>query len=223
MLSKVIATLLLVFTAALHAQTFEEYMVFPGEQVNSLPLESYANMWWQWTYTMPQEINPVRDRTGEYCHVGQQGNVWFLAGGYGSSKISRTCTIPESTYVFFPVINMLKFPGKKESKLTCEHAKAQAALNNDQLLTIEVELNGMVYSNPTHARLVSKECFDLLGMIPEEYGAPRVFPAATDGFWLMLKPLEKGEHSLKFNAQYNRDKGAYSQMAQDIEYKIVVQ
>ncbi|WP_420589293.1 hypothetical protein [Bacterioplanoides sp.] len=219
---KKIGALLLLVVSNLSAKTFEDHMVFPGDGVNSLPLESYANMWWQWTYTMPREVSPVRDNAGVNCHIGQQGDIWFLAGGYGSSKISRTCTIPEGKYVFFPIINMVYYPREKGG-LSCEEAKSLAALNNDQLITIEVELNGLVYSNPTHARLASNECFDLLGMIPEEYGAPRVYPAATDGFWIMLKPLPKGEHILKFNAQYNRDKGAYSKMAQDIQYKLIVQ
>ena len=51
---------------------------------------------------------------------------------------------------------------------------------------------------------------------------PKVFPAATDGYWLMLKPLAKGHHQLKFSAQYNRANGAFGKMVQDIEYEIEV-
>mgnify|MGYP000370756880 CR=1 FL=1 len=213
---------LALFTTNLIADSFEDYMVFSGDSVNSKALESYANMWWQWTYTMPQDISPVRDTTGENCHVGQTGDVWFLAGGYGSSTIRRTCHVPAGKHIFFPIINMVYYP-KYKGSMSCDDAKEAAALNNDELLTVEVELDSLISSNPTHARLASTECFDLLGMIPKEHQAPKVYPAATDGFWIMLKPLSKGEHVLKFNAQYNRDKGAYSKMAQDIEYKLIIE
>ncbi|WP_320823584.1 hypothetical protein [Reinekea sp.] len=213
---------LTLFTANILAASFEEFMVFPGEEVHSKSLEDYANMWWQWTYTMPKDVSPVRDITGENCHVGQTGNVWFLAGGYGTSKISRECVIPQGKHIFFPVINMVYYPRQKGS-LSCEDAKSAAALNNDELLSIEISLDSLVSSNPNHARISSAECFDLLGLVPEEYKAPRVYPSATDGFWIMLKPLSKGEHLLKFDAQYNRDRGGYSKMAQDIEYKLIVE
>ena len=108
--STVSTVFLALFTSNILAASFEEFMVFPGEEVHSKSLEDYANMWWQWTYTMPKEVSPVRDNTGENCHVGQKGDVWFLAGGYGTSKISRECVIPEGKHIFFPVINMVYYP-----------------------------------------------------------------------------------------------------------------
>ncbi len=218
---KFIAAILLMFTSNLFAASFEDFIVFPGEEIDSKPLNYYANKWWQWTYTMPKALSPVRDTTGRNCHVGQNGNVWFLAGGYGTSKISRTCIIPEEKYIFFPVINMLYYP-RREGGITCNEAKSLAALNNDELISIEVELDSLVSSNPAHGRIASQDCFDLLGLIQKENNVPKVYPAATDGFWVMLKPLPKGEHRLRFNAMYNRDKGAYSKMAQDIEYTLII-
>jgi hypothetical protein len=201
---------------------FEDNAVSPNEKVNSLPLSSYANMWWQWTNTMPPELSPIRDQTGVNCHIGQQGDVWFLAGGYGSSEISRTCVIPEGKHIFFPVINMVYYPRYQKSSYTCNKAKDSATLNNDALLYIEVELDYKLATNPREFRISSEECFDLLGMIPKEYNAPKVYPSATDGYWIMLKPLTKGEHELTFKAQYNRIDGSFGEMAQDIKYKLIV-
>ncbi|WP_139203171.1 hypothetical protein [Amphritea atlantica] len=204
-----------------YALSFEDAIVNPGESVSGKHLDEYANMWWQWTYTMPKEISPVRDTTGKYCHVGQQGEVWFLAGGYGTSKIKRRCEIPQGKYIFFPVINMAYWP-RTEGSMSCDSAKRSAALNNDELLSIQVELDSMKALNPTSMRVASQDCFNLLGLVPKRYSPPNLYPAATDGYWVMLKPLAKGAHILKFNAMYNREKGAYSKMAQDIEYKIFV-
>ena len=112
---------------------------------------------------------------------------------------------------------------KNENGMTCERAKQLSALNNDKLLDIQVSLDGVVAWNPAHTRISSTNCFNLYGLIPKEYNPPKLYPAATDGYWVMLKPLDKGEHTLKFQAQYNRENGAYGKMAQDIEYQLTVE
>lgn len=220
-MKKLIPLILMLFSSVNYAESFYEYAVHKGENVSGIPLEEYANIWWQWTYTMPKHLSPVRDRTGENCHQGQNGDVWFLTGGYGSSKISRTCTIPEGKYIFFPVINMVYYPSLGGTP-SCESVKKGASLNNDELLNITIQLDLLTAENPSHYRLASPECFDLLGLIPKEFGAPKVYPSASDGYWVMLKPLKKGEHTLKFSAQYDRDEGGFSKMVQDIQYRIIV-
>jgi len=202
-------------------KTSNKIIIGIDEKVSGKHLHEYANMWWQWTRTMNKKESPVIDRIGDKCGVNQNGSVWFLAGGYGSSKISRRCTIPEGKYIFFPIINMAYWP-RQGSSITCEGVKNRAALNNDNLLLVNAELDGKKIPDVRKYRIQSEKCFDLLGLIPKKFNAPKVFPSATDGYWLMLKPLTKGQHKLKFSAQYNRANGAFGQMAQDIEYEIKV-
>ena len=76
-----------IFSSLVQASTYQNAVVQIDEFVDDRPVASYVNRWWQWTYSMPKQLSPVRDRTGELCHIGQQGNVWFLAGGYGLSLI----------------------------------------------------------------------------------------------------------------------------------------
>ena len=49
------------------------------------------------------------------------------------------------------------------------------------------------------------------------------YPAATDGYWLMLRPLPVGTHTLKFQAQYQRTDEFLGSMAQDVEYQLLVE
>ncbi|WP_217876929.1 hypothetical protein [Pseudoalteromonas shioyasakiensis] len=196
-------------------------VVPPHEKILGKGMDEYANIWWQWTRAIPSEVSPLKDRTGEHCHVNQTGEVWFLAGGFGSSKIKRTCTIPQGKHLFFPIINMAYWP-RAGYKLSCDSAKQSAALNNDKLISINVEVDGVQIPNTGEFRFKSSDCFDLNGLIPKEYNAPVVYPAAADGYWLMLRPLELGRHTIKFKAQYNRPNGAYGKMAQDIEYNLIV-
>lgn len=203
------------------AKQFEELIASPEQVIGGHPIEDYANIWWQWAYSTPRDINPVRDISGENCHQGQSGDVWFLAGGFGSSTIKRKCEIPAGKHIFFPVINMVYYK-PADGDLTCENAQKYAALNNDKLIEINIELDATKASNPAHSRLTPQTCFNIFERLPKEAGAYNAFPSASDGYWIMLKPLAKGKHTLKFQAKYNRENGAFGKMAQDIEYELEV-
>lgn len=211
----------LTWTQLFAATSIENLMVQVDQIVDGHVVRDYVNIWWQWANSMPPEYSPVRDYTGEHCHEGQKGDVWFLAGGYGTSTINRKCKIPAGKHLFFPVINTVYYPSHQGS-LSCDQAKAAAAVNNDNLLDIVIELDGIPSWNPASTRMASQECFDLLGMVPPEFGPPEIYPAATDGYWVMLKPLSKGKHILSFQAMYGKDDATHGEVAQDIVYELTV-
>jgi hypothetical protein len=190
--------------------------------VSGVSQNDYANMWWQWAVSMPASESPVRDRVGVKCGVNQVGPVWFLAGGYGSSRISRKCSIPSDKYIFFPVINMIYYDRNAKRRSTCRAVKKGSSLNNQYLTSFKVSVDGKEFLNPVMYRISSKKCFDLIAMKPNVREGESVFPSATDGYWVMLKPMKVGRHKISFSAKYNRPGGSFGKMAQDINYDITV-
>ena len=170
---------------------------------------------------MPQEKSPVRDINGTFCGVNQAGPVWFLAGGYGTSKIHRECDIPSDKYIFFPVINVLHFPRDPYVHLTCDEVKRAASVNNQHLDSFMVEIDGQKFINPVFYRQSSSSCFDLGARTSGANKAPHAYPSATDGYWIMLKPLSIGNHKIAFHAQYNNP-DTHHRMTQDIMYDVNV-
>ena len=220
--------LLLVLIPANFAVANDDNVAVLKDTVDGKSLNEYANIWWQWAASMPDKQSAVSDRTGKFCDLNQHGPVWFLAGGYGSSKIKRQCTIPKDKYLFFPVINMVYYdksvpdPEKPRPKLSCDQAKALAALNNDKLNSFVVTIDNQKIVNPAAYRYSSPECFDLMALIPKEYKAPTVYPSASDGYWIMVKPLAVGPHKITFHGEYGRDGGSYGHSIQDIEYELEI-
>lgn len=205
-------------TAALAQEPFAP----PGTSLGRQSPEQLTAEWWQWALSVPQELSPVRDRTGAHCAVGQRGDAWFLAGGYGSSRIRRTCTVPQGKTLFFPVINMVFWPAQEGNGYTCDHARRSAALNNDSAIELFVELDGAALPDPKRYRVTTTQCFDVFARARESVPAPNAFPSASDGYWVMLNPLPAGKHVLKFGGRYNRESGAFGKMVQDIEYELTV-
>lgn len=178
--------------------------------------------WWKWAMSSPDEINPVRDISGIHCDTGQRGNVWFLAGGFGSSKIRRSCEIPDGKHIFFPVINMVYFPREANNGYTCEQAKSNAAVNNETAIDLFAEIDGVTVKEPKSFRVRAEKCFDVFDWIPTADKPYNAYPSASDGYWILLNPLKKGKHTIKFGGRYNNKTTAFGRNLQDIEYEITV-
>ena len=190
------------------------------QQVEGKSLARYADMWWQWSYSMPAHQSPVRDLTGDACHINQRGKVWYLAGGYDKARIQRKCQIPEGKHVFFPIINRVYWPDKG-TQPSCDEVKKHAMLPHTERLELWVKINEQRLPDIKHYRFSSAECFNLTQEVPAEYRAPDIYPAASDGYWVMLAPLPVGKHTLTFHAEYKHGANP-ARLAQHIEYEIHV-
>jgi hypothetical protein len=195
----------------------------PGFKLEGQSAAELSASWWKWAMSSPDEINPVQDISGANCQVGQQGNIWFLAGGFGSSKIVRNCAIPKGKHIFFPIINMVYYPARQMNGFTCEQARERAAVNNDKAIDLFVEVDGVSVKNPKLFRARTEKCFDIFERIPQMSQPYNAYPSASDGYWIGLRPLTKGKHSLKFGGRYNSASSAEGHMVQDIEYDLSVE
>jgi hypothetical protein len=209
---------------ALSANAFSvEPPISPGSRSIRAGSPELAEQWWQWAMSASEANSPVADRTGANCAVGQGGDTWFLAGGYGSSTIRRSCTVPKGKLLFFPLVNMVYWQSRRATTFTCERAKVLAALNNETALDLFAEIDGTALDNLSRYRVTSKACFDVFARASSSQGAYNAYPSATDGYWLLMEPLSPGRHVLKFGGRYNRNSVDYGRMVQDIEYILLVE
>ncbi|WP_309668392.1 hypothetical protein [Tabrizicola sp.] len=191
------------------------------ETVDGKPLTDFAILWWQWAFSMPKDQSPVRDEVGARCHVGQTGPVWFLAGGFGTSNIHRRCEIPAGRYVFFPVINTIVI-NRPDFSQPCADTRADVARNTLTYVYLRVSLDGEEVEDVNRFRLAPDACFDPFAAAPVTARVPRGGTAATDGFWIMLRPLPAGAHRLEFRAFYTNPDEALGDMVQNITYDLTI-
>src|SRR6185312_15274252 len=69
-------------------------VVPPDRRVADRTQLEWSVRWWQWAASFDHADSPIVDRTGQRCSAGQSGDVWFLAGVYGSAPVRRTCHVP---------------------------------------------------------------------------------------------------------------------------------
>jgi len=199
----------------------QDYVLPAHASVAGKALGVYAAEWWQWSLSMPLDESPVKDLTGEKCSNGQKGEVWFLAGTYENEPITRRCAVPQGRYLFFPIINMVYWR-PPDRPVDCEVVERLAAVNNDSLKSIRLRIDGKNVPAMRSHREKSPGCFDVFARVSKQVTAPPGYPAATDGYWVMVKPLPAGKHVIRFGAQYARPGSSWGDLTQDVTYEIEV-
>jgi hypothetical protein len=176
--------------------------------------------WWQWALSIPAPVNPLsfNDSSGDsYCGVGQHGPVWFLGGNFNGLPAERSCTIPAGTAIFLPIITA-ECSAIEGNGTTEEEFSACAKDLIDHVTTVEASLDGVALKNLTNSRVQSPlfsftlppdDVFRLFGK------EPNPSPSVSDGFWILLKSLSPGAHTIEVHGV------AFFPPASTFEQKIV--
>lgn len=182
----------------------------PQSQPFGQSYASWSARWWQWVVSIPAATNPLLDSTGAHCAVGQHGRVWFLAGS-GGGAVTRQCTIPVGKGILIPVINAecsrAEGNGSTFAQLS---ACVTPLIDGVDLRTLQASVDGAPVRNLTAFRFESAlftfvvpgggtDVLTVLDGNPSPPIIPGPSPSVSDGYWIMLEPLEVGSHTIQFH------------------------
>ena len=166
--------------------------------------------WWQWSLAIQKIGNPMR---GGPCDQNQSGDVFFLAGNFGGVE-TRTCEIPSGKALYFPIINMICRAAPEAScAATGDLAELTACSRMGEHVQLSLTIDGVAIEGLTDYRADSdifnasvpaeraQHVMPCIGPIRAntcgvEVGSER--PIMTDGYWVMVRPLAPGPHTLRF-------------------------
>lgn len=190
--------------------------------------------WWQWAVSIPdvpEAQNPTSDTTGASCMVGQRGSIWFLAGVgvFSGGMATRSCSVPENTTLFFPVINSVFFNtpdcGQNGQSFTVKELRqmVKSSIDNSQNRSVQVDgtnikktLLNRIQSEPFAAAFPAENVFGPDACAPGQPLPAGIYsPSVDDGYYASIPPLEPGQHTLHFHAE----SGTFSQ---DVTYNLTV-
>lgn len=192
----------------------DQLLLPPDGKVEDETFGQLTARWWQWAEHVP--VAPFLDPDGRYCEIGQEGPVWFLAGTNGRFNAKRECVVPAGRYLLVPIINMRNSSFDEDLPLPCPVLQGGAAVNNERLGSAVALIDGVPVTNVTRYRVRSDGCFPL---IPDN---DKTGLTAADGYWLLIKPLPTGRHTLSIGANYATDDSGYGKMVQNFEYVLHV-
>lgn len=178
----------------------------PDARIESTSQAEWSVKWWQWAFSFGRASSPIADQTGALCASRQSGDVWFLAGTFGTRRVERTCTVLYGKTLFFPLINYIAFRGEGSTESCLSLANRAGELTNEPSALI-LDVNGKRFENLKAHRIASR-CFGIVpGQKPD---------AVSDGYYVAIPPLPRGTHVLNFG-------GALPTLMQAVTYKLSVE
>jgi hypothetical protein len=163
--------------------------------------------WWQWAASQPLATNPLADASGVNCAVAQSGPVWFLAGISGGGTANRTCTVPSSKAIFFPVANAFScgFPEDNSNfgkNRVASQKLYQSATNVSASIDGRPVQNLQSYQAHSTNFSFTVPADTALGLFGYPLGSFFCEVSAADGIYLMLAPLSVGTHTVHLHAEF---------------------
>jgi hypothetical protein len=197
-----------------------------NKTINRGVLKELSDDWWQWSLSIPAVVNPLSFNTEEesarYCGVGQHGNVWFLGGTLDGSEAERRCTIPAGMYIFFPIINA-ECSSLEGNGTTEEELRACVKGLIDNVTFVEAHVDGVALKGEQRSRVQSTLFSFTLppGDVLKLFGGqPNPTPAVSDGFWVLLRPLSAGAHTIEWRGVATFPDG--STFEQKTKYRLMI-
>jgi hypothetical protein len=208
-IAAVLAIAMFVFvTTGAFAHGNENPGVFPiNASIYGLTYNQWSARWWQWASSLPN----LND-----CRVNQSGKVWFLAGIQKGQPVPppSPCPIPAGKAIMFPIINVewsrLEAEGLfKETGKWCPvsapiNGTSDAALAScaraqiNHTANFQASVDGQDLVDLCKYRVLSPP-FNVNAVAGNPYGVPSgPNRAVSDGYWIILKPLSPGMHTLHF-------------------------
>jgi hypothetical protein len=144
--------------------------------------EGLAARWVRWAASAPRAKNPIADKTGKHSAINQPEDVFFLAGTFGGLA-HRRCIVPAGTLVFFPVMNMWRWPASgPPPRLPQAYGQLTVDGEPTKLETIE-----------------TPEPFEVTGAeLNPVTRASTPIPVTIWGLWGRLDSLSPGDHLVQF-------------------------
>jgi hypothetical protein len=206
-------------------------------------VKTYADLgaeWWQWAVQAPAADNPLFDATGEKCRVGQQGPVWFLAGTLGFGDLNnptvRQCEVPGGKAIFFPVINDAYFaflndpPETRTAKFV--RTTAENYCDSNSIRNLSVAIDGAPVARPARFVTTAKQSplfqaqlptDNIFGLTPSVAEKLVLSPSAHKGFYLYIKPLRPGSHTIEWKATWDCDfGGGPEEHSENVMYNLTI-
>ncbi len=169
------------------------------ERLNNARLADVTADAWRWYLSLPMGI--ANDTSGSNCGVNQQGDFWFLGGPIGQTY-DTTCTIPAGkTIVAFvaayvandcvgdfdtdPVPNAREFLGAFATEVADSLIGPGAELDRQPLRVKRVATGVFPFTAAASWGDIPDGCFT---------GSPQI--GVADGYWAVLPPLPRGDHTL---------------------------
>lgn len=202
--------------------------------------------WWKWQLYLPATDHPAFSTDGANCDAGQSGKVWFLTGAFTTEVpenefntiVREDCAVPTGRAIFFPIINVEcstveeapfqlieEGPGANVDTCAANFIDSEDAVVADLAVIIDGKPLEDVYAyrfqSPVFDFEFSEPADNILGVDCDSVDCDNA-RSVSDGYWILLPPLSKGTHSIRFMGSFRDPNTDELLFGLDVTYELTV-
>jgi hypothetical protein len=208
----------------------------PRDSPFGFPFVKWAQDWWNWDGSLNKAEHPQNDYyqhrsqlgyTSEKCSAGQNqsSSVWFLALADPKQEpiLDRTCIVPEGKAIMLAPPTVGQCDSGIEGVDTDEKIR-DCAMAGQVGASLDIFVDGVKQNYPLVENRVTSGFFNVTWTTDNIVdGSPGVFRSLTDGYYIFLKPLSRGEHVLYYEGKVTGNPDKNFNWAQEGTYRLKVQ
>jgi len=217
------------------AYSTENQLVFSVKDMPYNHTFSYwVEKWFHWFLSFP--VSPRENYSSTICSQSQNSaDVWMLADGDDQSTDNpqgeiRDCKIPAGKALLVQIVGSNCSTDEGGDTTDQGLLKCAQWILNDSSLRFHANVDGIEVMN-TEKNPIDKEKFYVkpfftnLTYPQNKYGAtPGTFRGTEAGYFLFVKPLELGNHTISFDEHVKKraDTGEYDQRTSAVKYNLQI-
>ena len=180
--------------------------------------EKMCKMYWNWFYPIPRTGHPALDNTGKLASIGQNNpDLFFLTGPVDRKENEQKLTIQaRGKRIFMPILFCSFVDSEKRPKGTDLVEAANKDIDATRSIKFDTSDNIIVEDV---RRVKVPELFEVDVANPPivENIRPGKQKAASDGYWLLTKPLDAGHHDISTSGETKEDNEFYGGVKYNLE------
>lgn len=200
----------------------------PKTKPYNLSFEDHVKKYWQWIISIPSDVSPVNDKTGDRCGYDQLNSTFpvFYLSDAGGGKAERTCKVPLGKGLLIPLMTV-EVSDKEVPNVPIEDLHKIAKKDQDSVTSLYLKINDKEYLFED-LKKYRTHTSDFEVYFPKNaiFGASEGnSKAVADGYYIITQPVTKGKYSIEFKASLicpGTDCLAPN-FAQDVKYNIIVE
>ncbi len=196
--------LLFLFSFNINHYVFGYELFSKGSSPNNIPYKDWVANWWNWWISVPK--SKVDNFQG--CVLGESNNTILLMNPV-AGEITNHCTISSEHPIVLTSLTGECDTGTNQTKLLDYPELLTCAIKSDQSpVNMGVTIDGISLDNLSKYE-IKNEHFTI-NIPPDNWYQtdPGVFKAAGHGYFVFLKPLTVGTHTIEYSVHLVTDEVA---------------
>lgn len=177
-------------------------IVPPGEEYAGATSAEWDARFWQWSFSIPADVNPGVHLDNGLCGIGQFGPVFFLPGVLGSIEFNAyeiRCDVAEGTALYLDITAAMCSTIDEEPYISRNEQELRDCANLfiAELTGAVVTINGIEVENPLQYHHVTP-------MFPINFGPGNIYEidpvvalAMAEGYGMIMLPPAPGQYVIE--------------------------